>query len=377
MRLVHVLTQMEAAGAQRSVTLLAERQLAAGHEVHVVFMYVKRPSHIDVPYVTAIAGAKPSGLAYMGFFIRFIRHLRELRPDVVVTHTHYANVLGGFLSMVAGVRRRVAVQRNPLATYPLGARTLDRVGGSLGLYTAIVGVSRTVMESAARYPARYRARMVQIDNGVEWPSSSKSPMGVRKSFGLPTDFPLLLHIGRLSNQKNQALLVAALPEIPTAHLALVGDGELRYSLETAARQLGIAHRVHFIGEHPWQTTMDLLGSADVFVFPSRFEAFGLALAEAMAMGVPVVASDIPAVREVGGEAVVRTASDSAAELARAIRRVLGDPDLVAQLAARGIRRARHFDVSATVRGYEALFDGLTRARTYSERASSPRAGNSG
>jgi glycosyltransferase involved in cell wall biosynthesis len=95
-------------------------------------------------------------------------------------------------------------------------------------------------------------------------------------------------------------LLMALRFLPGAHALLVGDGDLRPKFEQQAHDLNIASRVHFLGRTDDATKVDALRTADVFAFPSTrpAEAFGLVALEAMACGVPVVASDLPGVRTV-------------------------------------------------------------------------------
>ena len=115
---------------------------------------------------------------------------------------------------------------------------------------------------------------------------------------LPVGRPRILHVGRLSAQKNHEALLKSLQQMSGAYLVLVGDGELRGTLEQQVRSMGLADRVHFLGEVTPEEVRAVMNVCDLFMFPSVYEAMRMALIEAMAAGMPIVASDIPANREV-------------------------------------------------------------------------------
>ncbi len=182
-----------------------------------------------------------------------------------------------------------------------------------------------------------------------------SPEVVRAHWGLPENAPLLVNVGRLAQQKNQAILFEALLHLPEAHLLLVGDGELRASLQKQVAQLRLEKRVHFLGELESQDVLALLFVCSVFVFPSFYEAMPMAVVEAMGSGLPVVASDIPAMREVLGDAGILVPSESAEEIARSVRQVLDSSELASRMRTRSLERARVFSLQKMVDSYEAIF----------------------
>jgi glycosyltransferase involved in cell wall biosynthesis len=111
----------------------------------------------------------------------------------------------------------------------------------------------------------------------------------------------LLAIGRLDTYKQPERLIAALPYLPPdARLMIVGEGPARPSLQRVATMLGVADRVHLLGHQSRAALLERYRGADVFASLSRNESFGLAVLEAAVAGLPVVASDIPAHREVAG-----------------------------------------------------------------------------
>ena len=151
----------------------------------------------------------------------------------------------------------------------------------------------------------------------------------RSALGIADDEQIVLTVGRQEYQKGQIHLIRALPLIleraPKVRLLIAGrQGHASPRLEAAIDELGLRDRVELLGHRP--DVAAVLSAADLFAFPSVYEGLGGALIEALAAGLPVVASDIPALREVvveGGNALLVPPADSAA-LAEAVIELLGD-----------------------------------------------------
>ena len=171
------------------------------------------------------------------------------------------------------------------------------------------------------------------------------PNGIAAEYFLPprpvdegADRPLrLLYVGRLEAQKNVARLLDALALTERkAHLRVVGDGSLRGELERLARERGLD--VEFAGPLFGPDLVRAYAEADVFVLPSDREGMALAALEAMAAGLPVIATDVPGNAELLADRGLLAAPDPAG-LAAAVDRVAADPRLRARLAARCARAA--------------------------------------
>jgi glycosyltransferase involved in cell wall biosynthesis len=355
MRIVQLVTQMEAGGAQRVAILLTEALRTRGHEVEVWFLYVKRPIYQNFPGVRVLLEHKPSGLDYLKIAIKLAQLLCSHQPDVLITHTYYANVLGQFVAKLCGVSMRIAVQHNPLFTYPKIAAWIDGLLGTMNFYSANVAVSQAVLESATKYLIPYKKKLTRIYNGLPSLKIENSPAEIRARWALPEKAPLLLNVGRLAQQKNQAVLLKALVLLPETHLLFVGEGELKTFLQKQVVELGLGARVHFLGEMESQDVLRLLCVSNVFVFPSFYEAMPMAVIEALSLGLPVVASDIPALREVLGDAGIFVAAENAEEIAIAVRQVLNSSELAGLMRKRSLERANLFSLQKMVDSYEAFF----------------------
>lgn len=178
----------------------------------------------------------------------------------------------------------------------------------------------------------------------------------RASLATPDDAPLLLAMGRLHEAKAHDVALHALVRIPDAFLWIAGAGPLEAKLKGMAEALGVAPRVRFLG---WRTDASALyRSADVCVFPSRYEPLGNVVIQAWAHGLPVVAaaSQGPKALIRDGEDGLLTPVDDAEALAAAVTRLLADRDLRGRFAAAGEARvAAEFSEAAVVGQWKELF----------------------
>jgi len=360
MKIVNIVTQMEAAGAQQVAVNIAAILQCKGYEAEVWFLYMKRPSYNGYQGVRVILNRKPSSIKdYLLILWGLIKLFHKHRPEVVITHTYYANIIGQIAAYLFGVRARLAVQHNPVYTYPKFARFLDNMIGALGLYKSNIIVSKAVFNSLNSYSGRYRKLLKVIYNGIPILKVSQEKESARRQFGLPLESPLIVNVGRLAAQKNQHMLIKLLKRLPHVQLAIAGEGELRNELEDTACALGVSDRVFLLGEIPPEEIGTFLSAGDVFVFPSVYEATPLAMIEAMQIGLPVIASDIPGIREIleeeGSLAGVLVQPEDEHGFYQVLKNILEDSTLANTLTSRSKARAKLYCIKRMVDSYEQCF----------------------
>jgi glycosyltransferase EpsF len=165
--------------------------------------------------------------------------------------------------------------------------------------TRIAGHSQTNLDAYFQGCERDPARERLVYNGVETPSTYIDKSTARTALGLDPNARYVLHVGAMKPQKNHYGLVEAFTILNQRHsdlrLLLVGDGTLRPEIERMVKERGLSHVVFFLGARSDVNVP--YAAADVFLFPSHFEGFGNVLVEAQVARIPVVATDIPPIRE--------------------------------------------------------------------------------
>jgi len=353
MKVVQIVTQMEAAGAQEVAYQLHEGLSRKGHNSELWFLYTKRPAYAGLRGVSSILDHPPTKRDYLSITGRLYRKLRQHHSDAVITHTQYSNVLGQTVATAVGVRTRIAVHHGPRSKDSWAPRIADCLLGHTGAYSHIVTVSEFVKQSAQSYLRSYSKRVCYIRNGVQHDKQSDKT-DLRAKWGIPPHSPLVLSVGRLSRQKNHDTLIQAMSRIPNAYLVLVGDGELASESRRQVAALSLSERAIFTGEISKEQVYGWMTCADLFVFPSLWEGLSLAALEALSRGMASVASDIPQNREVFGDAAVFVPATDVAALACAIKRVFGDVLLARELRSKATARARSFSMESMIDEYERL-----------------------
>lgn len=194
------------------------------------------------------------------------------------------------------------------------------------------------------------------------PQDAGTVEAVRRRYGL--EGPFLLSVGSLEPGKNRERLLQAFARLRARGLdyalAIAGQRAWRYEGEAPlAQRLGLADAVRFLGYVPPADLPALYSAADLFVFPSLYEGFGLPALEALACGTPVVASNVSALPEVVGDAALQVNPLDVEALTDAMERLLRDEGLRTDLRERGLRRAEEFSWERTARDTLAVYERAT------------------
>ncbi len=283
-----------------------------------------------------------------GLVVKLVRLLRARRFDVVHTHDNRPLVYGGLAARVAGVPRLIHSRHG--RSFGTSGREIALVGLVSRLTDRIVCVSEDATQLSARQGIA-PSKLCTIWNGIDLE---------RFAAGEPNPHGPAAIVARLSPEKDIATLLRAwslvVREIPSARLVIAGDGPCRHDLESLARELSLTDQVEFKGEV--HDVAGLLGDARLFVLSSISEGVSLTLLEAMARGLPVVATRVGGNTEVvvDGETGVLVPPSEPESLAQALLHLFGDADESRRMGLAGRRRVEeHFDVRKMVAAYERLY----------------------
>ncbi|WP_316776314.1 glycosyltransferase [Streptomyces sasae] len=309
MRALHVITGLGVGGAEQQLRLLL-RHLPVSCDVVTLTNPgpVARGLAADGVRVVHLGMAGNRDLAALP---RLVRVIRRGRYDLVHTHLYRACLYGRVAARLAGVRAVVATEHSLGDTQlegrelTSGVRALYLAGERLGRST--VAVTPTVADRLRRWGVP-GPRIDVVPNGIDLERFRFDPAVRRRTrarLGLPEDAYVIGGIGRLAPGKRFDVLIRALAQLPSdCRLLLVGGGAEESALRRAAHEAGVAGRVLFAGERPYASDSSrdpdlpsLTSAMDVLASPSAEEAFGLAVVEALAAGLPVLYSSCPAVED--------------------------------------------------------------------------------
>jgi glycosyltransferase involved in cell wall biosynthesis len=292
--------------------------------------------------------------------IELVALLRREQPHIVHVNSAKAGALGRIAAALARVPIRIyTVHGWAFRAYEGIASVVYRRAEQLLRPLTTVTVCVADSERRAGLAARTcdEATTVVIRNGV-------ATGGLRASEGRRRRLRLV-SVGRLQAPKDAVTLVGALAALhgDPFEAVLVGDGPDRAAVEEEVRRYGLEPVVEVLGER--NDVPELLAEADVFVLSSRSEGLPISILEAMAAGLPVVASDVGGVPEVvaEGETGLLVPPGDPQRLAEALGRLLGDPALRGRLGQAGrIRVAEHFDLAKVQQAHLDLYSRMLAAR---------------
>jgi glycosyltransferase involved in cell wall biosynthesis len=292
--------------------------------------------------------------------VELTRLFRRLRPDIVHLNSSKAGVLG----RIAAVPARVPVRIFTAHGWAFKAATgidsrlyllADRAVESLT--SMVICVSENERRAGLAAGVCTAERSVVIRNAVD--------VGAAPSRARGGDRPVqIVSVGRLAPPKDFSTLLAAIAQLPEgrAHLRVFGDGPLRGELEAQKRALGVDAAVEFAGEVP--DTRPRLQDADVFVLASLSEGMPVSVLEAMAAGLPVVASAVDGLEEVvvDGKTGFLTSPGDAAALAARLGQLVNDPSLRSAFGEAGHARVEeYFSLPAWRDAHFSLYRSLLAA----------------
>ncbi|MGH7165391.1 MAG: glycosyltransferase [Nitrospiraceae bacterium] len=304
--------------------------------------------------------------------VRLVGLLARERVGVLQTHGLRSSAYGCLAGRLAGVPVIIATIHNSLQDYPISTpkrwiyrAILRRV---IRLADRIICVSEDLRQDMMANVACVPDRTVTIHNGIDLTALNQpgDRSAIRTEFQVGPG-PLLVAIGRLTEQKGHRYLVHALPHLlaewPHLKCLIVGQGELEQTIAAEADRLGVGGCCRFAGLR--RDVPAILAAADLVVLPSVSEGFPFVLLEALAVGCPVVASRVNGVPELVEHAstgrLVPPRDPHA--LAREIREVLRDPARAAEMARRGAQVVRdRFTAERMAAQTVALFEGTLRER---------------
>jgi len=364
-RVAHVIsTPAGVGGAERVVGSLVHGALERGWEAVVLNPFGREGSESELAAICAPAHFESrtcDSIAELPALRRWLgRELDRGSPDIVHVHLFHAAVATASLGRRSDRRTILTHHHGDHFVHlgRLGHAVLDRWAGSR--YDRVVAISEAIRHSlCVRYGPR-GSRVVLIRNG--WDGTPRPPR--------EPENPTVISVANFRREKGHEVLLRAfalvVARLPQARLVLVGEGELEGSLRELVTALGIEHAVNFRGRvgDVWPE----LAQANVFALASHYETLGIAVLEAMAAGLPVVASAVGGVPELveGERTGLLVPPNDPDALGRALLELLNAPITARSMGAAGAAAASNLTAARMRARYFELYDELLAPRSPSE-----------
>jgi glycosyltransferase involved in cell wall biosynthesis len=337
-------------GIENHIKVLAEAQAAHGHDVSVLVAHPGSRTVVKAAHgVRLIEAARWGTIASAPISPAMFQWTARLEADI--THLHFPHPPGEMAHLFFGRAKRMVItyhsdivrQRALSVLYrPLLWQVLRRAD-------RLIATSPTYIESSP-YLSRLREKCVVIPLGTDlerFDQVDAERVGAlrHRLFPQTGSQPVLLFVGCLRYYKGLDDLLHALPEIPTAHLLVVGDGPMREPWKQLTRELNIADRVTFAGQVDDADLPACYKLGDIFVLPAnaRAEAFGTVIVEAMAAGLPVISTEVSSGTSwvnLHGTTGLIVPPRNAKSLAGAVNNLLSDPSLRTAMGQAARQRAK-------------------------------------
>ena len=385
MRIVHIITRLIIGGAQENTLLSCQGQHDRGHDVTLItgpalgpegsLMQRARSHGYRVEIVDDMRRAILP-LRDWRSYAQLIRRLKELRPDVVHTHSSKAGIIGRWAAHRAGVPVVIhtihGLAFTASTSRPVNGayKMLERV--TVPITTRIVCVADAMRDQSLAAHIGRPEQYVTVYSGMETAPFLQPPRSrqeVRRELGLADEHIAVGTIARLFHLKGHEDLLAIAPDLcrrfPNLRWLWIGDGLLRGEFERQIAQLGLQDRFILTGLVPPARIPELAGAMDILVHPSRREGLARALPQGGLAGKPVVTYDIDGAKEglIDGETGFVLPPFDKEKLAGALRRLLENPALRQRMGEAGRAFAlSRFDAQRMVAALNGLYAGLVEKK---------------
>ena len=382
-KVLHIITRLIVGGAQENTMLTAVLldpsrcavDVVSGPQTGSEGSLIEEFRTRDIPLTIEPALVREiNPLKDLLALFRLTRFIRRGRYTIVHTHSSKAGILGRWAAFLAGtpvIVHTVHGWGHHDRQYPLVRRSyilLERV--TQRITDKLIVVSPRNIEKGLADGIGTPEKYITIRSGIEldrFRRPSRSREDVRAELGIPVDSAVVGTVTRLSRQKapldflDAAAHVAA--QQPNVHFVIVGDGPLRADVEAQVVTLKLTERIHLTGLR--RDVPDLLHSFDIFALSSLWEGLPRVLPQAMAAGLPIVATAVDGNAEAVTDGIngLLTPPGDPQAMAAALLRLLNDPFLRRKMGEAGRTRAEEFSARKMVGDIEVLYEALLDARS--------------
>lgn len=303
MKILYVITGLAQGGAERVVCDLADKMYQRGHSVKIAYLtgdVLTKPRYQEIELIKINLN---SLLLFPLAYIKLSKIIKNFEPDVVHSHMVHANIFTRLIRAATPIKKLICTAHN---SYEGGRLRMLAYRLTHNLADLTTNVSNEAVQAFIEKKAVPDSDIITTYNGIDLSRffyNSEAKNKILNELNININSYLILAVGRFSEQKDYPNLLHAFKILKNKcigdiKLIIAGDGELRSEIEKIIDELDLKQDIYLLGRR--SDISDLMSAADLFVLSSKYEGFGLVVAEAMACRCPVVATNSGGVSEVIG-----------------------------------------------------------------------------
>jgi glycosyltransferase involved in cell wall biosynthesis len=295
---------------------------------------------------------------------RLLKVIKKIQPEIIHTHLFQPRIYTTIANLFHN-RSILVTHKHSIVNPGKHHIFLFFEMLSILLNKKVVAISESVKQSLKRYEFIPESKIFVLTNCIDYQKFSEAAeLRAKKN----ENSVIIGTVGRLEKVKGISYLLLAmkiiLQRFPEAKLEITGGGSVLDELKLLTKKIGISNSVKFFGK--LENPIPNYSRMDIFVLPSIIEGFGIVLLEAMAAGVPVVATNVHGIKEVvlDGESGILIPPKNPEAIAEAIMKIIEQPQLAKTLIEKGSKRARLFDIQEHLMKLENFYTSLLEAESH-------------
>lgn len=364
-RILYVITSLGLGGAEKLLLSYLKKLDHNKYKFYVCSLREKPDELLfEISKYAEVTNLHISNRFNPNVIFHLLKLIRKVKPDIIHTHLFQAR----FYTTIAYLfyKNSILITHKHNNVNPRKHNIfiiLEML--SILFNKKVIAISQSVKNSLIKYEFVSEKKIYVIPNGIDYQKFSNSA----NSSSFSDKKPIIIGtICRLERQKGISYLLLAmkiiLAKFPDLQLEIVGDGTLSGELKDFSRKLGISNSVKFFGK--FADVIPFYKKMNVFVLPSLYEGFGIVLLEAMAAGVPIVATNVDGIKEVvvDGVSGILVPPKNPEAIASAVTKIIESHHLARNLVDEGLKRCKLFDIKEHVTKIDNFYTNLSGVESY-------------
>lgn len=359
MKVLQVINSLATGGAEKLLLESVPKYNSKGIVMDILVL-----NGTEYPFFNDFQKQHPSQLFSLGkgnpynpfLIFKLIPYLKKY--DCIHVHLFPALYWVAIAKWISFSRTKIVFTEHSTSNRRMGNWLLQKMDAFLYTkYNAVICITKEVETGLKQHLSLPNNRFVVIENGIDLTQiATAQPYGAEE-LGLPENASVLVQVASFQFPKDQATVIRSLKYLPeNVHLLLVGQGPQLEEAKRLAWETNEKNRVHFLGVR--MDVPNLLKTADIVILSSQYEGLSLSCLEGMASGKPFIASDVPGLKEMVGDAGILFPLGDEKELAERIGTLLDDKEKYTIVAKRCREKAQQFDNGRMIESHIKLYQSL-------------------